>query len=517
MEQYPYEARRYPLIELLPAAAREADRRLTLLLVLFVVIAMTALVVGYFWPKTYVASTSVLVNEDNIIQELMEGRAVPTSVHDRRLIAREVMFSRRVMDEVLQAGGLVNDATTRAEREQIARLVEERTVVSAPRENLLLIEYRDNDPQRAFAITARFSELLISESRAAKLQESLEAYEFIAEQVVEYQEKLGRAEAKLSAYRESSPEARPGSLGEVNIRISELRRNIESWNLELLELRSRKTSLEAQLASESSEAGIQSWESQLRRRIGERQDELDDLLMELTPRHPDVVRVRGQVEQLRAELAQTQDPEDGTTPAADEDRFATSALHADLVARLGGVERDISALESRIAAAGELLDEERERALIVTESETGLAELSRSYDVNKEIYQDLLRRQENARLSLSLDEQGRGLTFSVQEPPEVPARASGIRFLHLAGTGLAAAFAVPLGLTLALVRLDPRVRSAAAIERQSGLPVIGEVFAVHTAQDRRRRHWRMIAAIAVAVLVLAAYAGVGWIKLVEAM
>ena len=191
MEQYPYEARRYPLIELLPAAAREADRRLTLLLVLFVVIAMTALAAGYFWPKTYVASTTILVNEDNIIQELMEGRAVPTSVHDRRLIAREVMFSRRVMDEVLRAGGLVDDATTRAEREQIAREVEERTAVGAPRENLLLIEYRDNDPQRAFAITASFSELLISESRAAKLQESLEAYEFIAAQVVEYHEKLG--------------------------------------------------------------------------------------------------------------------------------------------------------------------------------------------------------------------------------------------------------------------------------------------------------------------------------------
>ena len=432
MEQYPYEARRYPLIELVPAAAREADRRLKLLLVLFVVIAMTALAAGYFWPKTYVASTTILVNEDNIIQELMEGRAVPTGVHDRRLIAREVMFSRRVMDEVLRAGGLVDDATTRAEREQIARLVEERTAVGAPRENLLLIEYRDNDPQRAFAITARFSELLISESRAAKLQESLEAYEFIAAQVVEYHDKLARAEAKLSAYRESSPERRDPDRWARSISGFQSCGAISNpgiWSFWSC-VRGR-ASLEAQLASESSDSGIQSWESQLRRRIGERQDELDDLLMELTPRHPDVVRVRGQVEQLRAELAQMQDPEDGTTPAVDENRFATSALHADLVARLGGVERDISALESRIAAAGELLDEERERALIVTESETGLAELSRSYDVNKEIYQDLLRRQENARLSLSLDEQGRGLTFSVQEPPEVPARASGIRFLSL--------------------------------------------------------------------------------------
>jgi len=517
MEQYPLDERRYPLIELLPAAVREARRRLVLLLMLFVIIAMTALATGYFWPKTFVASTTILAKEDDIIQKLLEGRAVPTSVRDRRLIAREVLFSRRVMDEVLEAGGLIDASTTPGEREQIARLVESRTTVGAPRENLLLIEYSDSDPHRAFIITARFSELLISESRAAKLKESLEAYEFIAAQVVEYQDKLTRAEADLSSYRESSPEARPGSLGEVNLRISELRRNIESWSLELLELGSRQNSLEMQLASENSEAGNQSWEYQLRRQIGERQVELDTLLLELTPRHPDVVRVRGQVQQLRDELVQIRSSGDETTPDFGKERFGATELQADLVARLGSVERDINALESRIAAARVLLDEERRRALEVTESETGLAERNRTYEMNREIYLDLLRRQENARLSLNLDQQGRGLKFSVQEPPEVPARASGIRFLHLAGTGLAAAFAIPLGLTLVFVRLDPRVRSATAIEKQTGLPVIGEIFAVRTAQDRRRQRWRIAATIGVAVLVLAAYACVGWIKLVEPM
>jgi len=516
MDHYPVEARDYPLSEWIPASVREAQRRKFLLLTFFVVIAIGSLLLGFYWPKTFVASTSILVNEDDIIQELMAGRAVPTSVHDRRLIAREVLFSRRVMNEVLRKSSLINESTTRAERERLARLVESRTTVGSPRENLLMIEYRDTDPQRAFLVTSLFSQLLISESRAAKLKESRDAYEFISAQVANYHNKLLQAEADLSAYRESSPEARPGSLGEVNLRISELRRNIEAWSLELLELRSRRDSLEAQLATSSEASGNMTWQAELRARIRERQDQLDTMLLDLTPRHPDVVRVRGQVEQLKTELEQLQiSKQDDETNS--QTRLEENELQTELAGRLGEVKRDINAVASRIDAAQRLLKDERRRALAVTESETGLAERTRTYDVNREVYQDLLRRLENARLSLSLEEQGRGLTFSVHEPPDIPARASGFRFLHFAGAGLATAFALPFGLIALFVRFDPRVRSAAAVERQSGLPVIGQIPAIPSTQDRRRNRRRNLAILIVLIFVMAAYAGAGWIKLVGAI
>ena len=41
-------------------------------------------------------------------------------------------------------------------------------------------------------------------------------------------------------------------------------------------------------------------------------------------------------------------------------------------------------------------------------TESALAELTRDYEVNRDIYQDMLRRRENARVSMELDRERRG-------------------------------------------------------------------------------------------------------------
>src|SRR5690242_21961808 len=96
----------------------EAQRRRTSLVLIFAAIALAGLAAGLFWPKKYVASTSVLVQESNIIKPLMEGRAVATTNADRASIAREVIFSRKVMGEVLQAGGWMDKHPGALEQER---------------------------------------------------------------------------------------------------------------------------------------------------------------------------------------------------------------------------------------------------------------------------------------------------------------------------------------------------------------------------------------------------------------
>src|SRR5262249_36647871 len=63
--------------------------------ILFVLINAAVLTVGWFWPKGFTASTSILVEEKNIIQPLMQGAAVATEVADRSKNVREVIFGRK--------------------------------------------------------------------------------------------------------------------------------------------------------------------------------------------------------------------------------------------------------------------------------------------------------------------------------------------------------------------------------------------------------------------------------------
>ena len=126
--------------------------------------------------------------------------------------------------------------------------------------------------------------------------------------------------------------------------------------------------------------------------------------------------------------------------------------------------------------------------------------------MNRDIYQDLLRRRENARVSMELDKERRGLTMRIQDPAELPVRPTGLSLTHIALGGLAAAVAVPLGLLFLLVRFDPRVRSPVQLERNAAFPVLTVVPTYRTARDRRREIARVAVSASIVLAVFLAYA-----------
>ncbi|HEX2083411.1 MAG TPA: GNVR domain-containing protein, partial [Xanthomonadaceae bacterium] len=143
-----------------------------------------------------------------------------------------------------------------------------------------------------------------------------------------------------------------------------------------------------------------------------------------------------------------------------------------------------------------LLEGELDRGRRIAASESALAELTRDYEVNREIYQDLLRRRENARVSMGLDQENRGLTLRVQDPAIMPVRPSGLRFMHIAAAGMMLAVALPLGLTFLIARFDPRVRSARLLARENRYPVLSTIPTYHTPRERRRNMATIAASIA---------------------
>lgn len=506
-----YGDERAPLSEMVPVMVREGRRRVLPMAAVFCLIAVAALLVGMSWPRKYFATTSILVAEDNIIQQLMEGRAVPTGINDRALIAKEVIFSRKVTDDLLEHGGWLADEPSAAERDALAEAMRSRTVIGSPRENLIQIQYWDTDPQRAYEIAQRMAEMFIAESRAAKVEESREAYDFIAGRVDEYHTKLTAAEQSLKTFREKNPDARPGTETDVNVRIAALRGQVESSRLQLMELESQERSLAGQLGGASATRTVRSRQSGYHQRVAQLQEELDRLRMNYTDAHPDVVRVRHQIDGLRTEMASAGGRKDDDGPLVTGNPF-----HEELQVQLSDTRSAIAGLRSRLAATEALLEDALERGHRVTDSESYLAELNRGYEVNNEIYQDLLKRRENARLSMMLDEEGRGLTFRVHEPATVPARPSGLRLMHFAIGGLAAAAAMPFGLLFLLIRIDPRVRSASELERQTGLPVMATVPTYWNEADRQRWARRAMLAAGLVGITLLGYLAVGWAALANA-
>ncbi|MDQ0007980.1 polysaccharide chain length determinant protein (PEP-CTERM system associated) [Luteibacter jiangsuensis] len=502
-----------PFAGMLPALIGEARRRRVVMGFAFAVIALAALGVGSIWPKKYEASTTILAQEASIITPLMEGAATATGNKNRAGIARDVIFSRKVLDQVLETGGWLASNPSPLERDKIVDGIKSRTKLVNNRDNLITISYFDSDPKRAFEVTRAFGQLFISESLASKQRESREAYEFINSQVEAYRTKLTDAEDKLKAYRDANADARPGSETDTNTRISQLRTQIENNRMDYMQRQSQAAVLSAQLNGESEVNAVQTVGGIYQTQLADLQGQLDKLRLNYTEDYPDVIRLRHQIEDVRRQ-AQTADAQRASGGAIPLDHAVTmNPVYQQMRLQLAAVRGDAAASAARVGASEAMLQAELERSKRIANSENVTAELTRDYTVNRDVYQDLLKRRENARVSMNLDAEQRGLTFMVQNPAMMPLVPSGLRFMHFGLAGLALSLAIPLGLLFAVARFDPRVRSVAQLEQATGFPVLAAIPFYPTPRDRRREHLHNMMLALTIVGVAAVYLVVFWLRM----
>ena len=502
--------------ELLLTLLKEARSRIVTIAAIFVAIMLLTLVVGLLViPRQYTASTTILAQDSDIIQPLLEGRAVPTGVSDRAGRARQILYSRKVLEQVLQVGGWI--ASSPVAQDRLMEDIRKNTTISSPRPDLVQIDYRDSDPERAYRVTEAFGALFIQETLATKERESREAYEFIDKQVRDYHTKLLDAERNLQDYRSHNADAQPGSATDVNARITSLRSQVEQARMALMEQESREAAISAQLSGESAVTATNTRENLYNAQLIEARAELDRLLLTFTERHPDVVRVRHQMEDIQRALTAEQQrrSQPGQGAFASEDA-QLNPLYNELRSQLAQARREAAATRSRMNTAQSLLNEEMDRSRRIAASESALSELTRDYEVNREIYQDLLRRRENARVSMGLDQENRGLTLRIQDPATVPLRPSGLRFMHIGAIGFVFAVGVPLGLLFLLVRFDPRVRSPRQIPLRTGYPLLTVIPAYPTPRERRLQSMKLLLSLAAIGAVFVVYGLVFAFKLASA-
>jgi len=504
MEMYPE--------QIAKALINESFHSRRLFVALFVVVNLVALAVGFGWPKSYMSSTSILVDDKNIIQPLMLGAAVATDIADRGKNAREVIFSRKIMSGVLERGGWMKNNPSAAQQDQLIEQIKRRTTVfNAPGggKAIINIDYRDNEQVRAYLVTEAFADLFIAEVVAEKKSEILAAFEFIDKQAQGYEHKLTITEDELRQLRASNLGARPGGEVELSARLISLNTRIENTTLELREAEMKHASLDRQVNGEAEVTVLATREGQFRARIAELQARLDTLRLSFHDTHPDIVQLKNQIQDLRAEAGAQRERREKAKPSdrlESDETVVNNPVYQQLRRELSQSQLTIDALKSRIAEAQRLLREEANRSKDLHGGDARLAELTRDYQINRDIYQDLLRRRERARVSMNLDSDSLGLSLKILEPAAPSPPVSGPRFWHFVVGGVALGILLPLGLFYSRMMFDPRVRLANAISQRHGVPVAAIVPHLWKPGDLMglRKELVMLAAVVAATLALSA-------------
>lgn len=505
------------LIEQIKLLHKDVFRRVGAFAVTIMLISLAGLTIGLLWPEKYRSSTTVLIEEKKIIEPLLQGTTVPTGIQDRAYLAREVIYSRDVLNQILKHGGWLDENPNPIKQDYLMDQIARRTEVVNVGKDLIKISYADNSPELAFKVTLKYSELFMEKSREAKRQESRQAFQFISGEVDRYGKKLRESEDRLNDFLEANRNVRPGASREVDERIQELQNRSHRIAMELEEARIRQRSLESQLTSEMPTSASITRQSQLRQMIMDLESDLQTLRLSYHEAYPDIVDKKHKIaslrEQLEAEIRRMR--EGGASNSADENAAALNPLYQELRSELSKARTQVAALETRLQETKHWLETEQNRGNAVARTETHAAELTRDYEVIKDIYQDLLRRRESAQIAMAMDEKGDGLSMSIQEPAALPLRPYGLRFIHFAIGAPLLGGLLFIGLRYLVVRYDTKIRSRAVIDLEMGIPVLACIPALDDefSRLRRQRQWT-IAAIAFAIIITS-YGSVGILKIID--
>ncbi len=488
------------LRDLMWALKAELIRFRSWFVILFIGFSFAVLLVGMVWPKTFVTNAVLYADVQNIIEPLLKDAAQVTKI-DRSEQAKEFIYTRAIMEAVGRELGLIKKDMTPEQQDAVVKNIRSGLIVKTEKNsNFFRLSYESSDPDRSFERLNTIINIFIADTERKKRDESQGAYNFIDAQVQSYKHQLELAEQKLKEFNSQNVD---GDEASVASRINQLRIDIESLKITIEESQARVNTLQQQLGSEGQYQHAKGQVDEMKQRRQSLNGQLEQLLLTYQEGYPDIVALRAQISELDAAIGKKQASGEvyGNTEKVE------NPLYEELRKQLSVAELDLRTHKRRMESLVRLQVQEHERAERVASNQAQFSELTRDYDVTRKQYEEMLQRKGQARLSMTLDIEGQGVSYRIQEPATFPIKPTGINFIHFALLGPLLAFLLPIGLLFAYVMLDPHIRSARALQKQlpEEIELIGVIPHYHSQLGERLLKKDMLAILAVSTLAMAAY------------
>jgi polysaccharide chain length determinant protein (PEP-CTERM system associated) len=486
---------------------REMWQRKFLCLFGFALISYSVLTIGIFWNSKFEVSTTIFADNQNILKPLLAEQAAQSQVQNQESVVKEMMYSPRIIKQVVEnLYGLDSFESVEALGKKINSL-REKLLVKGVGLNYIKVSYSDTSPDEAYRVINGLVNVFIRTSADEQRSQSREAFLFIDNQVKQYKDQLLLAEERLKDFRTLNFDGRDI---DVDNSISNLSTQIEELKIELDEDQITISILKKQLGAESEFSSSRVQTDVYGERLADLVSQRNTLLMTYTDDYPDVVNLNYQIDDIRAAIkeAKSESQSDKNDEAKGDDAVL-NPLYQELRSRLSLLQTEVKTKQNRLAAFKRLKGEEFERRKRIAERGAEESELTRDYDVTMRIYEDMLERKEKARLSMTLNIEGQGVTYRIQEPALPPLNPVGLRFFHFVLLGPFMGLFGVIGLVVLYVMLDPKIRFPSML---SGLNVVTLAVIPHvkTPFTKRVVRFDMVLCGILALLIMVAYIGLAY-------
>lgn len=495
-----------------------AWRRKWLILSIVSVMTTAAIAVAMRLPDLYQSETLILVVPQRVPESYVRS-TVTMRIEDRLRSLRQQLLSRTNLEQIIKDFGLFADQIEKRPMESIVETMRQQVAIDTVREDAFKITYTADSPRTAMIVADRLAAMFIDENLRDRGLQAEGTNEFLDSQLTEARRRLETHEQKLEAYRRQHAGELPSQL-QSNLQVIEsTQEQIQNLNESINRDRDRRLVLERGVVDSDSvdgfTAGAAGDNGELRAidDLEKARAELRDLLLRLTPQHPDVVAKTRSIAELEDKMRQATSTAGSAAPRAD-----AAPSGSDLVrrARARQIKNDMAKLDEQIAAKESDMRELRQRMSdyqrrvdAVPGHESELTGLMRDYETLQAVYSDLLAKKENSQISANLERQQVGEQFKVIDPARLPEEPFSPNRVRIALIAAAMGLFLALGILGVIEYRDTTLRTEDEIVRTLVLPVIAAIPLLTAVADvRRQRRNRLLLGAATAVTVLALSAAV---------
>ena len=428
-------------------------------------------------PNVYESRTRIYVDTETILGPLMHGLAITPDVGTQVEMMRRTLLSRPNLEQLVRTTDL--DLTVRSsfDREALLDRLADDIKITTEGKDLFQLSYTSADPQKAYRVVDAILQIFVEQNLGRSQRDVEDARVFIDKQIVDYDTKLREAELKVAQFQQEHAEelngnrAAQGRLDQAEGRVRQLRLELESAVWRRDQLRQQLASTPPTLPASQAATVILSPDEQ---RLKSMRDELSQLSLVYTDKHPSIIGLKGRIEQLQRSLPSGGGGSTGSNTVP-------NPIYAQLQTALQTAEDGLRELNRRIQSAEEEVQQFAQTASLAPQVQADLTRLTRDYDVLSEQYTQLIQRREAAQLAQRLDTETKSVQFRVVDPPLVPLTPTGpphgLFMLGVVVLGLGAGF----GIALLRMMIASSLVSVDQLRDTFGLPVLGSVSMVRSA------------------------------------
>lgn len=386
----------------------------------------------------YYASALVMVEPQKVPAAYVKT-TVTSELKDRLRTLEEQIESRESMEQLIDDIGLYAEIRDEVPREALIAQAREDLTVDVDRGRIVEIGFVGTDPEQVADTANRVTEMFISENLRLREKQAENTTAFLDAELERTKKELEAQEARVSEFRLINEGSLPSQRTSNLSAISQLERRLDQNRVAIEDVGMRMLLVDRPEEAKSGSVPIvvQTDGAPVGReaRLEMLELELQELKSKFTDRHPDVVRLKAEIENLRQEIARAEAKQQATVPIESEEIPVVSVETAALQRELSRLETDRDKIMGEIARYQRRLEK-------TPRIEQELIKLTRDYNNMEGFYQSLLSKQIEARMAEELERTQQSEQFKILElavPPVSPYHPNSTIILAMGfilGTGL---------------------------------------------------------------------------------